>query len=119
MAHRDLKLENVFLGGPRADVAKIGDFGLAHVFPLAEDGSFDNTLLSQWCGSRSYCAPEVMARLPYDGFRADLWSLAIMLFAMATGFFPVDEATQRDWRFSKLALLQLGGPGQQPLASAA
>ena len=51
-----------------------------------------------------------MARLPYDGYRADQWSLAVALFAMVSGFFPVEEATQRDWRFSRLAMLQLRGP---------
>ena len=113
VAHRDLKLENVLLGGPELRVAKICDLGLAHVFPREDDGSFVNVSLTQWCGSKSYCAPEILARLGYDGFRADLWSMAIMLFAMCTGFFPVEEATQRDWRFSRLALLQLG-PQQQP-----
>merc|ERR1719378_1947632 len=54
-----------------------------------------------------------MARLPYDGFRADLWSLAVALFAMVSGFFPVEEATQRDWRFTRLATLQLRGTGEE------
>merc|ERR1712159_519196 len=93
--------------------------GLAHVFPREADGSFVNVSLDQWCGSKSYCAPEIMARLGYDGFCADLWSLAIMLFAMCSGFFPVVEASQRDWRFSKLAVLQLGQPQQQQVQSTA
>lgn len=54
-----------------------------------------------------------MARLPYDGFRADYWSLAVALFAMVSGFFPVEEATQRDWRFARLAMMQLRGDGTQ------
>jgi len=113
IAHRDLKLENVLLGGPQNETPKICDFGLAHVYNRRADGApgFDNPSLSQWCGSRSYCPPEIMARLPYDGFRADLWSLGVALFAMCSGFFPVEEATQRDWRFSRLALLQLRGTG--------
>ena len=32
VCHRDLKLENVLLGGPSADEPKICDLGLAHVF---------------------------------------------------------------------------------------
>lgn len=113
VCHRDLKLENVLLGGPDLTTPKICDFGLAHVYERASDGSggFANVPLSQWCGSRSYCPPEVMARLHYDGFRADLWSLAVALFAMVAGFFPVEEATQRDWRFGRLAMLQLRGDG--------
>ena len=111
IAHRDLKLENVLLGGPEQLTPKICDFGLAHIYQRTADGlSFENVSLTQWCGSRSYCPPEIMARIPYEGFRADLWSLAVALFAMVSGFFPVEEATQRDWRFSRLAVLQLRGP---------
>ena len=111
IAHRDLKLENVLLGGPEQSTPKICDFGLAHIYQRTADGlSFENVSLTQWCGSRSYCPPEIMARMPYEGFRADLWSLAVALFAMVSGFFPVEEATQRDWRFSRLAVLQLRGP---------
>ena len=110
VVHRDIKLENVLLGGPTRDVPKICDLGLAHVYQRSADGrGFENPALSQWCGSRSYCPPEVLAKLPYDGYRADQWSLAVSLFAMVSGFFPVEEATQRDWRFSRIALLQLRG----------
>ena len=65
VCHRDLKLENVLLGGPSADEPKICDLGLAHVFKRTADGrGFDNVALSQWCGSRSYCPPEVTAPRP-------------------------------------------------------
>ena len=112
IVHRDIKLENVLLGGPEQLTPKICDFGLAHIYQRTADGlSFENVSLTQWCGSRSYCPPEIMACMPYEGFRADLWSLAVALFAMVSGFFPFEEATQRDWRFSRLAVLQLrGGP---------
>ena len=111
IAHRDLKLENVLLGGPEQLTPKICDFGLAHIYQRTADGlSIENVSLTQWCGSRSYCPPEIMARMPYDGFRADLWSLAVALFAMVSGFFPLEEASQHDWRFSRLVVLQLRGP---------
>ena len=117
IAHRDLKLENVLMAGPNADVPKICDLGLAHVYARTDDGAIDNSArLTQWCGSRNYCPPEVLARLPYDGFAADRWSLGILLFAMLAGFFPIEEATQQDWRFARLALLQIGG--QPPQKSA-
>jgi len=110
IAHRDLKLENILLGGENADVPKIVDLGLAHVHAPQGDGSWAPAPLTQFCGSRSYCAPEVMARLAYDGYRADLWSLGVCLFGLASGFFPVDEATPRDWRFERLARQQMGRP---------
>jgi len=110
IAHRDLKLENILLGGPRGDVPKIVDLGLAHVHARADDGTWAAASLTQFCGSRSYCPPEVMARMAYNGYRADLWSLGVCIFGMASGFFPVDEATPRDWRFERLARLQLHTP---------
>jgi len=111
IAHRDLKLENVILGGEGGTVPKIADLGLAHVHsPTTDEGSWAPAALTQFCGSRSYCAPEVMARIAYDGYRADLWSLGVRIFGLASGFFPVDEASPRDWRFERLARLQMGHP---------
>ena len=112
IAHRDLKLENILLGGEHADVPKIVDLGLAHVHSRADDGTWAEASLTQFCGSRSYCPPEVMARIAYSGYRADLWSLGVCLFGMASGFFPVDEATPRDWRFERLSKLQLQTPAR-------
>jgi BR serine/threonine kinase len=116
VAHRDLKLENVLLGGEGNATPKICDLGLAHVHAPREGGdgmahkghrdAWEDSRLRQFCGSRSYCAPEVMARCVYDGFIADVWSLMVCLFGLAAGFFPVDEATTRDWRYEKIVRLQ-------------
>eukprot|EP00966_Prymnesium_polylepis_P318308 7352136-Prymnesium_polylepis.1 len=71
VAHRDLKLDNALLDGD--GVVKLIDFGLSHQY--ARDpatGAVDHrTPLRGACGSRSYAAPELLARLPYDGFEAD------------------------------------------------
>jgi len=107
VAHRDLKLENVLLN--EQGVIKIIDFGLSHVYPRAADGSVDRTKrLHDVCGSKSYAAPEVLANTPqgYDGYAADMWSLGVSIFAMLSGFFPLDEATGNDWRFPKLVETQ-------------
>lgn len=102
VAHRDLKLENVLL--TREGRVKVIDFGLSHVYPLDANGGFDrSTPLTDMCGSKSYAAPEVLSGRGYDGFAADVWSLGVSLFAMLSGFFPLDEATSKDWRYTKLA----------------
>jgi len=44
-----------------------------------------------------------MARLGYNGYAADMWSLGVCLFGLVAGFFPVDEASNRDWRYERLA----------------
>ena len=117
IAHRDLKLENILLatseqGEPlKAPQPKIVDLGLAHAHARGADGKgWAPRELTQFCGSRSYCAPEVMARLGYDGYQADVWSLGVCLFGLVSGFFPVDEASSRDWRFERIARLQHAHP---------
>ena len=43
-------------------------------------------------GSLTTMAPEVLAGRWYCPYRADAWSLGVCLFAMVSGFFPLDEA---------------------------
>merc|ERR1719421_2541691 len=102
VAHRDLKLENVLLN--EAGVLKLIDFGLSHVYPrLADKETVDRSKpLRDVCGSKSYAAPEVLASIGYDGYAADMWSLGVCLFAMLSGFFPLDEASNNDWRYPKM-----------------
>merc|ERR1712190_715379 len=109
IAHRDLKLENVLL--TKEGVVKIIDFGLSHQYKCSEDGSYTKVLLTETCGSKSYAAPEVLTGKGYEGFAADMWSLGVSLFAMLSGFFPLDEATSRDWRFPRLVDAQQRGRG--------
>jgi len=116
IAHRDLKLENIMLAqapgnSEGAAVPKICDLGLAHTYARGPEGKgWAERELTQFCGSRSYCAPEVMARLGYNGYRADAWSLGVCLFGLVAGFFPVDEASSRDWRFERISRLQSAAP---------
>lgn len=106
VAHRDLKLENVLLNS--SGVVKLIDFGLSHIYPRGMDKTIDRSKpLFDVCGSKSYAAPEVLGvdkrnGRGYDGFAADVWSLGVCLFAMVSGFFPLDEASMSDWRFTKL-----------------
>ena len=40
----------------------------------------------------------------YDAYPADVWSCGICLFAMSAGFFPLDQASDKDWRYERLKL---------------
>lgn len=101
VVHRDLKLENILLDGNGE--CKVCDFGLAHLFPRDADGKFDPLAkLREVCGSKSYCAPEVLEGKGYVGFPTDVWSCGICLFAMLAGFFPLDEASGADWRYERV-----------------
>ena len=70
IAHRDLKLENILLQGPELTL-KITDFGLAQYV-----GGVNTKTPQTFCGSIHYAAPELLQGVPYDGYKADIWSLA-------------------------------------------
>lgn len=64
VVHRDLKAENLLLD---ADMnIKIADFGFSNYFK--PDG-----LLTTWCGSPPYAAPEVFEGKRYRGPEIDIW----------------------------------------------
>jgi len=113
IAHRDLKLENALLTGGESGiggVVKIIDFGLSWQYSMGPGGKADRSKpLTEMCGSKSYAAPQVLNGQGYDGFQADMWSLGVSLFAMLSGFFPLDEATDKDWRFPKMVQAQRDG----------
>ena len=108
VAHRDLKLENILLN--TEGKVKLIDFGLSHMYPRIPDGSIDRSKpLLNACGSRSYAAPEVLAAAGYDGYAADMWSMGVCLFGMLSGFFPLEEASGKDWRYQELIEGQRAG----------
>ncbi|OHT01651.1 hypothetical protein TRFO_31484 [Tritrichomonas foetus] len=47
-----------------------------------------NTLSNNFYGSLEYVAPELVQRIPYDPFAADIWSFGLCIYAMLTGFLP-------------------------------
>ena len=100
VCHRDLKLENLLHDGQGR--VKLTDFGLA--IQLEEFATASDRWLLRACGSKSYSAPEVLAGQGYDGYPADMWSLGVCLFAMLSGFFPLEQAAPADWRFGRLKL---------------
>ncbi|XP_059827586.1 testis-specific serine/threonine-protein kinase 5-like [Hypanus sabinus] len=82
IAHRDLKCENILLD--ERGFIKLSDFGLASKCSR-------NSLMSTFCGSLPYTAPEILQGLRYRGDQADIWSMGIILYAMVTGKLPFNK----------------------------
>lgn len=49
------------------------DFGFSNNF-------FEGKLLSTWCGSPPYAAPELFQGQEYDGPKADIWVLIVVIY---------------------------------------
>ena len=89
VVHRDLKAENLLLD--RENNIKLADFGFANFYSPTD-------LLSTWCGSPPYAAPELFEGKQYVGPKADIWSLGVVLYVLVSGSLPFDGATLQELR---------------------
>ncbi|KAH0788379.1 CAMK family protein kinase [Histomonas meleagridis] len=78
IAHRDIKPCNILLD--KYNRLKLADFGFAQ--------KLTNRKVTSFVGSLHYLPPEVLHMQSYDPVKADVWSLGITFFAMATGRLP-------------------------------
>jgi serine/threonine-protein kinase len=87
--HRDLKPENIFLitKGHATDFVKVLDFGLAKL-TQGEDKVSHKTRTGSVMGTPYYMAPEQCEGKASVDYRADIYSLGVILFEMLTGKVP-------------------------------
>ncbi|MEX1127935.1 MAG: serine/threonine-protein kinase [Vicinamibacterales bacterium] len=87
VVHRDIKPANIvaheYHGGQRA--WKLLDFGIANLRQTTEETRL--TSAHQFVGTVSYASPEQLSGRPVDA-RADVYSLAAVIFEMLTGQLP-------------------------------
>nr|XP_004659290.2 sperm motility kinase 4A-like [Jaculus jaculus] len=81
VVHGDLKPGNILLDA-RGNV-KLSDFGVGSRFAAGQK------VAAGWC-TADYRAPELFLRRRYDGPKADIWSLGVILFLMVTGSQPFE-----------------------------
>ena len=103
ISHRDIKPENLLLTNNY--VLKIIDFGLSNYY---EENL--NKYLKTPCGSPCYSSPEMVSGLSYDGFKVDIWSCGIVLFAMLCGYLPFDDKNDDKIIFKKIVECEIKYP---------
>ncbi|PIC16357.1 hypothetical protein B9Z55_022992 [Caenorhabditis nigoni] len=94
IVHRDLKTENILLG--KDSKIKLIDFGFSNF-------QTPDQLLNTWCGSPPYAAPELLLGNSYDGMKADIWSMGVLLYILVTGGFPFGSESVNDLKRSVLS----------------
>lgn len=84
IAHLDLKLENIIINDddPKLPV-RLVDFGFSRVTR--------GKLVDKFSGSVHYACPEILKQKSFDGKKADVWSLGVILFLLLHSAFPFDR----------------------------
>ena len=83
IAHMDLKPENLLKSAD--GTVKIADFGVSFI---GERKNRAPSAVKRIVGTPAFIAPEMLDETGYDPYIADIWSLGICLFHMATAHLP-------------------------------
>jgi serine/threonine protein kinase len=79
ISHGDIKPHNILIDSYNR--CKLADFGLSERYA-------PNETSKRFLGSLPYMAPEVLEKRAFDPFAADVWSLGVTFYWMATGITP-------------------------------
>eukprot|EP01083_Nonionella_stella_P025645 70646_1 len=109
--HLDVSLENMLVqnarfinkGNGELSIStnieiKFCDFGLAQLHDVNADNVHNGGYMStKYCGKTNYKSPQVYRKKgAFDGRKADVWSLGVVLFCLAVGAPPYQTPNKRD-----------------------
>ena len=80
-------MENILVSDRKR--VKIIDFGFG--IRTKEDVN-----LKIFCGTSSYMSPEITRKSEYNGYKADIWALGVVLYVLLTGRFPFVGKTEKE-----------------------
>lgn len=90
ICHRDLKLENILISSTAKETKMLLiDFGFAGEIEHA------NYKFEDHPGSVCYAAPELIAGMPYDGKKVDVYALGVTLYVLIHGRYPFYSEDQK------------------------
>lgn len=112
VSHCDIKPANVLIDKNKR--LKLADFGLSKGFSpklMSKDTSNSDTkkhfigkngqiLTKNFAGSKPYMSPELIQLTAYDPFKADIWSLGVTFYQLATGHLPWNTYDLKEMRMS-------------------
>ena len=94
--HRNLKLNNILLD--QNFNPKIFNFKFTTQFQQNNQP----ILLDNFIASPHYASPQILLHKPYNGEKADIFSLGVILFLLVTGTFGFECANRTDEFYSKI-----------------
>jgi serine/threonine protein kinase len=77
IVHRDLKPANILLTGPKNDIVKIADFGLARAFSIPIK-PYTKDVVTLW-----YRAPELLLKIDEYATPIDIWAAGCIFAELA------------------------------------
>ena len=123
LCHRDLKLENILLGGEKIgkiSIIKVADFGFSKYW------SGDSGALRTYGGTPVYMAPEVsqlehgeQSYYPPYSYKVDCWSLGVLLYTMLCGRRPFSSRSDLHTQIMAGRYRPMEGPLWENVSAAA
>ena len=106
ICHKDIKPDNILLTGDKYYL-KLCDFGYSESFL---DSNKKKIKLKKYFGTSGFYAPEVGELIPFDGEKADIYSIGNTIFSLLIGV-KIFDRTQYNFGFDLYKLIKKGKIG--------